>query len=148
MLTTENEIVGNNGIDVTHVLTVHTSTLQQAAAPDVIVPILSVCHRAIFVPYVLNIFKLLGAHQLGTFRFSFTQRPIELDHQGFRQWLVAWLFPSHYLNQCRFIINRSPRTNFNKTYAEFVSKVQVKPSSLKTESCRVALCTKGCGPFN
>ena len=27
------------------------------------------------------------------------------NHHWFRQWLVAWSAPSHYLNQCWFIVN-------------------------------------------
>ena len=30
---------------------------------------------------------------------------IKLSHHWFRQWLVAWQVPSHYLNQCRNIVN-------------------------------------------
>ena len=29
----------------------------------------------------------------------------ETNHHWFRQWLVAWLVPSHYLNQCWNIVN-------------------------------------------
>ena len=32
-----------------------------------------------------------------------------LDHHCFRQWLVAWPAPSHYLNQCWNTVNWTPR---------------------------------------
>ena len=41
-----------------------------------------------------------------------------LDHHWFRQWLVTWSAPSHYLNQCWNIVNWALRNklqgNFNR----------------------------------
>ena len=45
-----------------------------------------------------------------------THRPLvphicvsELGHHWFRQWLVPWPAPSHYLNQCSLIVNKTCR---------------------------------------
>ena len=42
----------------------------------------------------------------------------QINHHWFRQWLVAWPAPSHYLNQCWNIVNLTPRDklqwNFNR----------------------------------
>ena len=39
----------------------------------------------------------------------------ETNHHWFRQWLVAWSAPSHYLNQCWNIVNWTLRnTNFSE----------------------------------
>ena len=43
----------------------------------------------------------------------------EINHHWFRQWLVAWLAPSHFLNQCWNIVNWTIRNklqwNFNRS---------------------------------
>ena len=38
----------------------------------------------------------------------------QINHNWFRQWLVAWTAPSHYLNQCWNIVNWTPGTNINE----------------------------------
>ena len=38
---------------------------------------------------------------------------------GLRWWLVACLAPSHYLNQCWFIFNRSLGTNYNEILIKY-----------------------------
>ena len=48
------------------------------------------------------------------------------NHHWFREWLVAWLVPSHYLNQWWNIVNRTLRNklqwNFNKNSYIFIEE--------------------------
>ena len=50
----------------------------------------------------------------------------QTNHHWFRQWLVAWTAPSHYLNQCRNILNLTPRNklqwNFNRYSNIFIQE--------------------------
>ena len=60
---------------------------------------------------------------------------VELGHHWFRQWLVACSAPSHYLNQCRNIVNCTFRNklqwNFNQNSNIFIKKLHLKTSSAK-----------------
>ena len=40
----------------------------------------------------------------------------ELGHQRMGKWLVTWLVPSHYLNQCWHIVNRMLKNIFQWTF--------------------------------
>ena len=50
----------------------------------------------------------------------------ESNQHWFRQWLVAYSAPSHYLNQCWIVVNWSPRNklqwNFNLNSKLFIHK--------------------------
>ena len=56
-----------------------------------------------------------------------------INHHWFRQWLVAWPAPSHYLNQCWNIVNWTPRNklqwNVNRNSYIFIQENQLKMSS-------------------
>ena len=43
---------------------------------------------------------------------------IKLSHHWFRPWLVAWLAPSHYLNQCWNNVNRTPGNIFQSNFKQ------------------------------
>ena len=54
------------------------------------------------------------------------------NHHGFRQWLVTWLAPSHYLNQCWNIVNWNLRNklqwNLKQNSYIFIEKNACKSS--------------------
>ena len=60
---------------------------------------------------------------------------INLSPHWFRKWLLAWLAPSHYLNQCWNIVNSKLRTNFyeilSKIHMFSFEKMHLKMSSGK-----------------
>ena len=117
--------VSNNGIDVTHVFDcTHKCPANGCTRCN--------CTNTVstpqghFCPLCFK-YNILAPGCTPARHFSFfgqSVRPVELGHQGFKQWLVAWLMPRHYLNQCRFI-NWSPRTNFNEIYAKFLARFKV-----------------------
>ena len=45
----------------------------------------------------------------------------KLGHPWFRKWLVAWLAPSHYLNQCWNIVN----WNFRIIFSEILTEIYI-----------------------
>ena len=56
-------------------------------------------------------------------QFINTLRPGDgFMHHCFQQWLVAYSAPCHYLNQYRFIVNRTMRNIFQYISMRFVSK--------------------------
>ena len=56
-----------------------------------------------------------------------------LNHHWFEYWLVIWLVPSHYLNQCRNIVKRTPRNkrqwNFNRQSYIFIQEMLLMMSA-------------------
>ena len=71
-----------------------------------------------------------------------THRPLvphicvsESDQHWFRQWLVAYSAPSHYLNQCQVIVNRTLKNelqwNFNQNTKLFIHENASEISSAK-----------------
>ena len=59
----------------------------------------------------------------------------KLGHHWFRKQLVAWLAPSHYLNQCWYIVELTIRQKFSEITIEIVTflfkKMHLKMSSAK-----------------
>ena len=59
------------------------------------------------------------------------------NHHRFRYWLVAWSAPSHYLNQCRNIVNwtleNKLQWNFNQN-----SNIFIQENALKNDVCETA----------
>ena len=56
------------------------------------------------------------------------------NHHWFRQWLVAWSAPSHYLNQCWNIVNSNLRNKLQwnlKQHTFSFKKIHLKMSSAK-----------------
>ena len=62
------------------------------------------------------------------------------NHHWFRYWLVAWPMPSHYPNQCRNIVNRALRNEFQWNLSQNVySSVHLKMFSRKWQPFCVVL---------
>ena len=59
----------------------------------------------------------------------------ESGQHCFRKWLAAYSEPSHYLNQCRFVVNWTIRTNFSEILIKIqnfsFTKMHLKISSAK-----------------
>ena len=57
------------------------------------------------------------------------------NHHWFRKWLIAWSAPSHFLNQCWLLINRTQGTIFSEIVIESrtfsFKKMRLKLSSAK-----------------
>ena len=57
------------------------------------------------------------------------------NYQWFRLWLVAWLVPIHYMNQCWILLIRTLGTNFSPTLSEIhtflFKKMHLDMSSVK-----------------
>ena len=61
----------------------------------------------------------------------------QTNHHWFREWLVAWTAPSHYLNQCLNIVNSTLRNklqwNFNRN-----SNIFIQENVLENGVCEMA----------
>ena len=54
-----------------------------------------------------------------SFRSSGAYIHQQINHHWFRQWLVAWTAPSHYLNQCRNIVNLTQRNKLQWNFYRY-----------------------------
>ena len=81
--------------------------------------------------YNMNIFCWLSHylnhwHFVNSLRLSDAYMRRQINHNWFRQWLVAWTTPSHYLNQCWNIINwalgNKLQWNFNRNSNIFIEE--------------------------
>ena len=65
--------------------------------------------------------------EINSLRLSDAYRRQETNHYWFRQWLIAWSVPSHYLNQCWNIVNwtlrNKPQWNLNKNSYIFIQDI-------------------------
>ena len=66
----------------------------------------------------------------------------QINHHWFRQWLVAWPAPSHYLNHCWNIVNwtlgNKLQWNFNRNLNIFIQEMRLKNVVCKMAS--ILLC--------
>ena len=59
------------------------------------------------------------------------------NHHWFRQWLVAYSSPSHYLNQCRVIVNWTPRNKL-QWYFHRYSNFFIQENTFENIFCEMA----------
>ena len=94
---------------------------------------------------VVKVLYHLSSHTLMFWNWSILKslRPSDTymrqwsHHHWFRWWLVAWSAPSHYLNQCWSIVNRTLRNkhqwNFNRNSSTFIQE-----NALENVVCEMA----------
>ena len=75
---------------------------------------------------------------LNSLRPSDTYMRQRCNHHWFRQWLVAWSAPSHYLNQCSNIVNWTLRNNLQWNLNR-ISFIFIQENVFENVVCKMAI---------